>query len=64
MKSYQYAFSSDGTTVSRSRCESICLWDVMTGKKKAKLNGHRSSGCFSPDDSILASVSKDKSIHL
>ncbi|CAD8175698.1 unnamed protein product [Paramecium pentaurelia] len=46
---------------------SIRLWDVKTGKQKAKLDGHTStvySVCFSPDGNTLASGSRDKSICL
>ncbi|CAD8138691.1 unnamed protein product [Paramecium octaurelia] len=45
----------------------ICLWDVKTGLKLAKLYGHRDyvrSVCFSPDGFILASSGDDKSICL
>ncbi|CAD8204796.1 unnamed protein product [Paramecium pentaurelia] len=62
------SFSPDGTKLASGSDDiSICLWDVKTGKLKAKLEGHTNwvqSVCFSPDGTTLASGSQDQSIRL
>jgi WD40 repeat protein/serine/threonine protein kinase len=62
------AFSADGRRIaSGSDDQTVCVWDVETGKRLFEGKGHRdrvNALAFSPDGRTLASVSLDQTIHL
>jgi RNA polymerase sigma factor (sigma-70 family) len=73
---YSLAFSPDGTMVAgwngveygKGTDHPICLWEVATGKERARLTGHHSSQVtaflFSGDGKLLASGGNDQTIRV
>ncbi len=64
---WSVAFSPDGKTLASAGGEEVRLWDVTTGKNIATLEGHTDWAlcvAFSPDGTILASGSADKTVRL
>jgi WD40 repeat protein len=61
------SLSSDGLSiVYGSWVETVRVWDVSTGKEKAKLEGHGdqvTSVSFSPDGLSIVSGSWDETVH-
>jgi WD40 repeat protein len=61
-------FSSDGKRIaSASTDKTLKLWDAMTGRELATLNGHEDTVyccCFSPDGSQIVSASEDQTVKL
>ena len=52
---------------SASKSKTIRLWDILTGKQRATLNGHTDvihKFTFSPDGTMLASSSSDKTVYI
>src|SRR5690606_38528340 len=62
------AFSPDGVTlVSGGFGQSVCLWEVESGRLRRLLPGHDSpvaGAQFSPDGSLLAIASRNQNIRL
>jgi hypothetical protein len=60
------AFSADGKTLATgSNDKTVRLWDVETGKEKAKLAGHEDEVyclAFGPDDKTLITAGKDMTV--
>ena len=64
---YNFAFSTDGTTLVSLSGVNVHLWDVATGTIKHTLIGHTDdlwSIAFSPDGNTLATGSEDNTIRL
>ncbi len=65
---YDLAFTSDGKTLITGTARSVKFWDVASGKLKFKIAaGHKpvmNDLAISPDESLLATAAKDKSIKL
>ncbi|MFJ5552712.1 trypsin-like peptidase domain-containing protein [Streptomyces sp. NPDC093225] len=62
------AFSPDGHTLATGgRDGTVLLWDVVTGKRRMTLEGHRAevwAVAFSPDGRTLATGSHDRTVRL
>ena len=65
---YELTYSSDGKLLAVSGTMGIWIYDVHTGEERNLLLGHGSGGvsavAFSPDNQLLASGSRDKTIRL
>jgi WD40 repeat protein len=60
-------FSPDGRTLAAADDRAVQLWDVATGKRMARLEGHEGKVkclAYAPDGKCLASGSYDRTVRL
>src|SRR5262249_18264346 len=64
---YGVAWRSDGKVLALGNGNHISIWDLETGKEKARLEGHKSTViwiAFNPQGNLLASLGWDSTLRL